>query len=120
MRLDAFCQRLGVRVQAREGRQKRRMNIDQATSVVRNESRGQDTHKACQQDIVGRIRVDFLSQGLIKRLTRGKVRVGYDACRDTLCLCPDDSGSLRATRQDSHNLASAAARLARLDDRLHV
>ena len=73
--LHAHGQRLLMRMQPREARQQRRMNVQHAPGVMIDEARRQDAHEARQHDQVGREAVDDLRQGGVETVAVGKALV---------------------------------------------
>lgn len=72
--LDALIQRAPMRVQAGEGRQQRRMDVDQPASETRYEPVAQNPHETGQYDEIGRKSIDYLGQGGIEIFTTGNCR----------------------------------------------
>ena len=64
-----------VRVQARKGRQQRRMDVEQPSGVARHEARREDAHEAGQHHQRRRMRIDRIGQRRIESLARGEVLV---------------------------------------------
>jgi len=75
MHAHTGCQRLRMRVQAGKCGQQRRMDVDQAAGVMVDEAGRQHAHESGQDDVVGRIAVDFDSQRGIEGFAAGVVLV---------------------------------------------
>ena len=73
MLLIAVLQHLTMGMQARIFRQKRRVDIQQTSVVMRDEGRAQDTHVARQHHHVRRVGVNLLHQLTVKGFTPGEL-----------------------------------------------
>mmetsp|Transcript_42317 Transcript_42317/g.99297 ORF Transcript_42317/g.99297 Transcript_42317/m.99297 type:complete len:254 (+) Transcript_42317:3155-3916(+) len=118
--LAAHCQRPLVRVQAGEGRQQRRMNIEQTAGIARREAGRQDAHEAGQHDQVGREPVNDARQLGIKVLATRKGLVVDHGRRDAVRRREREAAGLGPVADDRRHLGRPALGLAGLHDGLHV
>jgi uncharacterized protein YceH (UPF0502 family) len=88
-------QRALVCVQTRKGRQQGRMNIEQPSSVTRNEPRGEDTHETSHHHEHAApglaIPIDQFCQGTVEVLPGGKCPVVQHMRRDAVFPCKNES-----------------------------
>ena len=78
----ACVQRALVSSQTGKGRQQRWVDIDQTPSVMRDKTRGQNSHEARQNDQRGLPRVDGASQRGVEFFARCELPVVHDAGSD--------------------------------------
>lgn len=80
------------------------MDIHDTTIKMRDEGRAEHTHKARQQDVVGRERVDTLPQRPIEGLPALEVAVRDGLRRNPLGLRPGESLGIRPIGYDGTNV----------------
>ena len=109
-----------VRVQAREGRQQRGVNVEQTAGVMSNKGGTQHAHEASQHNQIGRVRINGAAQRRVEvfALRKGLVidHLGADAPRGG----KDKALGIRPIGDHGHHLGGPCFISAALHDGLHV
>ncbi|KAG1246991.1 hypothetical protein G6F65_020394 [Rhizopus arrhizus] len=113
-------QSLGVGVQPGKCRQQRGVDIDQPAGIVVDEARGQDAHETRQNDVVGRVAVDFSGQGGVERFAAGVVLMVQGCRANALCGGPFQAAGIRPAGDDGGDFGRPTLVAARFGQRLHV
>jgi len=112
--------RPAMRVQPRERRQQRRMDVEHPARVARHELRRQDAHEAGQHDQVRRMAVDRLGQRRVEcRAVRESLVVEHLG-GDAVGLGGHQSTGVGAVADHRNHTAGPVLRLGRAHDRVKV
>ena len=104
MNANTGCKRAGMRIKAGEGRQQRRMDIDQSSGKVLHESVGEDAHETGEHDQINLQCIEPLDQRGIKGLAAGEGRRRENLDRQPQLTRTHDAGRIGATGNDHHHL----------------
>ena len=106
-----------VGMQAGEGGEDGRVDVDQAVLVMGAEFGREDAHKACEDDQIRLIGIDFLHHGLVESKAAGEVFVVEAVGNDAALGCPSQTGSGFAVAEDG---GDAGVGNGGIDDGLHI
>jgi len=107
-------------LQPAEGRQQRRVDVQQPAGVARDELGRQDAHEAGQHHQVGLVPVDLLGQRGVEGGAIGMRAVVQTDRGDALRLRPGQPARLRTVADDGNDGGGPALGLAGLLDGFHV
>ncbi len=120
MPLHALGQGLGMGMQTGEGRQQRRMDVDDAAVEMAHEIGAQHPHEAGQQDVVGRQGVQPCPQGGVEGFAAVEVAVGQGFGGQAARARPVQPRRVGAVGQHGTYIDGQAFGRGGLGQRLHV
>jgi len=97
-------QRAGMRIKAGEGRQQRRMDIDQSSGKMLHETVGEDTHETGEHDQINLQCIEPLDQRGIEGLAADESRRRENLDRQAQLTGTRDAGRIGAAGNDHHHL----------------
>jgi hypothetical protein len=109
-----------VRVQPREGRQQRRVDVEQPALEAAHEALAEDAHEAGQHQQVRGEGIDGPGQRVVESLARGEVLVRHDRSGDAVRGRKAQAGGVGAVGDHRHHACRPALGRTALHDRLHV
>ena len=112
---DAGGDRAGVGVEAAEGWQQRRMNVDQAVAPIVKECLGDQAHESGQAGELGARRADRCAERLVERLARWKIVMIDDDRLDTRGARAIETGGVGVVRDDDDYLGRKVGRRTGVD-----
>src|SRR5690606_20493285 len=118
--LHTSGQRLLMRMQAWKRRQQRWVYVYQPAIESFDKTFGQNPHEARKQYVIRFVRVNGISQGSVKLLTRSILLMRHRYRLKPLFPCPVQRGSLGIVRYYGHHFAEKFSITQRLHDGPHI